>query len=125
MVLTIAGIAMTLLYSEIFGIIPCSLCWFQRVFLYAQPFILGTGMFLHDTRRYLYTAILSVPGLVIALYQHYIQMGGSEIVNCPASAGDCAQRFLFEFGFVTFPLIAAFLFLFLFALSWYAYRVTR
>jgi disulfide bond formation protein DsbB len=119
----IGAILMTLLYSEIFGFIPCSLCWFQRIFLYAQPFVLATGMYLRDTRAYSYTAVLSVPGFIVAMYQHYIQMGGSEVVNCPASAGDCAQRFLFEFGFVTFPLIAAFLFMFTFALSWYAYRI--
>jgi hypothetical protein len=40
-------------------------------------------------------------------------MGGTDIIPCPATGGiaaDCAQRFLFEFGYVTFPLMSLSLF---------------
>lgn len=46
-------------------------------------------------------------------------MGGSSFIACPSSGGDCAKRFMFEFGFVTFPLLAAILFAFL--VVWYTY----
>jgi disulfide bond formation protein DsbB len=115
------SVIMTLVYSEVFGFIPCGLCWLQRVFLYPQVILLGMALWKKDTKVAQYGIGLSIPGLVISLYQHYLQMGGGELIGCPtAGAGaDCAERILFEFGFMTFPLMSAFLFLFLIALYYY------
>ena len=110
---------MTLVYSEAFGFVPCGLCWLQRVFLYPQVFILGMALFYKEKIAARYGLMLSVPGLIISLYQHYLQMGGNEFLPCPASGGDCAKRIMFEFDFVTFPLVSAFLFLFLIVLYIY------
>lgn len=109
--LSLAATMLTLVYSEVFGIVPCGLCWFQRIFLYPQVIVAGIALLRHQGALVVdYLLALSVPGLLIALYQHYIQMGGSELVDCPAAAGDCAKRFVFEFGFVTFPFMAAVIF---------------
>lgn len=105
--------ALTLVYSEVFGLVPCGLCWMQRVFLYPQIVVAGLALAYRDrTYAPLYLVWLSVIGLVIALYQHYLQMGGGSFLPCPAAAGDCAQRIVFEFGFITFPFMAATLFAF-------------
>jgi disulfide bond formation protein DsbB len=120
--LALAGSAMTLVYSEVFGLVPCGLCWLQRVFLYPQVFVLATGMYRKDRTAPLYALVLCVPGILVALYQHYLQLGGTEVIGCPTSGGDCAARYLFEFGFVTFPLVSAGLFLFLLVLCFYALR---
>jgi len=123
-VFTLGSVVMTLLYSEVFGFIPCGLCWLQRVFLYPQLFLTGTAVYLKDKSIALYGIVLSVPGTVIALYQHYLQVGGTELVGCPAAGAnaDCAERILFEFGFMTFPLLSAILFVFLITLYWYIYK---
>lgn len=112
---------MTLLYSEVFGFIPCGLCWLQRVCLYPQVLILGLALYYKDKNAAKYGIALSIPGIVVSLYQHYLQMGGAELVTCPVTGGgaDCAERILFEFGFMTFPLMSAFLFIFLIALYIY------
>jgi len=120
--LTATGTGMTLIYSEVFGFVPCSLCWFQRIFLYPQLFITGTALYIKEKMVALYGIALSVPGLIISLYQHYIQMGGSEVVGCPTGGGDCSQRILFEFGFMTFPLVSASLFFFLIVLYFYMHK---
>lgn len=119
--LTAASSLMTLLYSEVFGFVPCGLCWLQRVFLYPQVIIIAAALFYKDKTAARYGIALSIPGVVVALYQHYLQMGGSEFITCPvAGAGaDCSERIMFEYGFVTFPLLSAFLFLFLIVLYWY------
>jgi len=117
--ITVASVVMTLLYSEVFGFIPCGLCWFQRIFLYPQVFILVIALWYKDKKAARYGMALSVPGLVVALYQHYLQMGGNQFVSCPTSGVDCTKRIMFEYGFVTFPLLSAFLFVFLIALYWY------
>ncbi len=101
--------AITLVYSEVFGFAPCGLCWLQRVFLYPQVVLLGIALWKKESRIADYSLGLSVLGGLVALYQHYLQMGGVSVLPCPsAGAGtDCAQRFVFEFGYITFPLMAA------------------
>lgn len=97
----------TLVYSEFFGIIPCGLCWLERVFMYPLLFIIAIALFTKDRNAPRYILTLSVAGLLIALYHHYIQLGGSQFIKCPAAGADCAKLIIFEFGFITFPLLAA------------------
>lgn len=103
--------AVTLLYSEVFGFIPCGLCWFERIALYPQVVISATAIFMKDrVFAPVYLIALSLIGAVIALYHHYLQMGGPEMVACPATTVSCAQRILFEFNYITYPLMAFSLF---------------
>lgn len=124
---TTAGASiLTLVYSEVFGIIPCGLCWLERIFLYPQVFLIATALYYKDTVMPRYGIVLSVFGLIISLYHHYIQMGGSEFIKCPASgASDCAKRYIFEFDFVTFPLLSAFLCVFLIVLYIYLLKTNK
>lgn len=105
-VLAIAGTGLTLFYSEIVGYVPCGLCWLVRVFLYPQVILLGLALWKKDRSIADYSLALSIPGALVALYTHYLQMGGSSIVPCPASGvSDCAKRLVFEFGYVTMPMM--------------------
>lgn len=107
--LALIGSALTLFYSEIIGYAPCSLCWFQRIFLYPQVIILGIAWWKHNTDIARYIIALSAFGLAFALYQYYMQMAGGAGLPCPAGdvATDCGRRYIFAFGYVTFPLMAA------------------
>jgi disulfide bond formation protein DsbB len=112
--LVLFGVVLTLVYSELFGFVPCGLCWFERIFLYPQAILLGVALWRGEERfTALYGFILSSIGAIISLYHHYIQMGGSEFVKCPAAGADCTKRIIFEFGYITFPLMAFSLFVFL------------
>jgi disulfide bond formation protein DsbB len=111
-----AGTVLTLVYSEVFGFVPCGLCWIQRIFLYPQVVIAGMMLFKKRAADGVdYLIALSSFGLVVALYQHYLQMGGTDIVGCPVVdvAADCAQRFVFAYGYITFPLMAGTVFAFI------------
>lgn len=119
---TLGSSIMTLVYSEYFGITPCGLCWLERIALYPQVLLLGIAFYFKDKLIARYGIGLSTFGLIVSLYHHYIQMGGSELVKCPASSSDCTKRFLYEFDFITFPLLAAILFAFLIVLYLYILR---
>jgi disulfide bond formation protein DsbB len=123
LIATLASVVMTLVYSDYFGIIPCWLCWYQRVALYPQALLFSLALWKKDANVWLYSVALSIFGAAVALYQHYIQMGGEGVLPCPASGGDCAKRFLFEYGYITFPLAAFTLFAFLIVLMLYYRRV--
>lgn len=111
---------LTLVYSEVFGFIPCGLCWMERVFLYPIVIISLLALYklrhgVRDTAVADYGIALSGIGAVIATYHHYLQMGGSALIACPTAGEgvDCAKRVIFEFGYVTFPLMAAAVFAFI------------
>ncbi len=115
--LALTSTVMSLMYSEYYGVIPCGLCWLQRAFIYSQVVVFAVALFLKDLRAAWYSIWLSVCGGIVSLYQHFIQVGGHELVPCPASgAGDCAKRFIYEFDYITFPLVAFSVFAFLIVL---------
>lgn len=115
----------TLVYSEYFGLIPCGLCWLERVALYPQVFLLLVALYYNDMLVPRYGIALSSFGFIVSMYHHYLQMGGSEFIKCPASGAECAKRFLFEFNFVTFPLLSAMLFGFLIVIYLYILKTNR
>lgn len=104
--LTLASAVMSLVYSEIYGVIPCGLCWMQRVFIYSQVVVFGVSLFLKDMRAAWYSIWLSVFGAAVSLYHHYIQISDNGTLPCPASGGDCGKRFIYEFDYITFPFVA-------------------
>ncbi len=107
--LALGSLVISLFYSEVLGFAPCGLCWLQRVTLYPQLFLFAAALFKSDEKIADYSIILSIVGLIISLYQHYLQVGGSEFLPCATTllAADCSKKTLFEFGYITFPLMAA------------------
>ncbi len=115
---SLGGLVLSLYYDSL-GFPACALCWWQRSFLYPQVVLFGLALWKKDNSIADYSIALSVFGGTIALYQHYLQMGGGSLLPCPATAGealDCGVRFLFEFGYITFPLMSFTLFAFLIVL---------
>ncbi len=112
---SLGGLFLTLLYSEVFHYAPCDLCWFQRVFLYPQVFIFGYAWFRKDRNILPYALMLSIVGFIIAGYHHLLQVGYDIYKPCSTAifAVDCSKPSFIEFGFVTFPFMAVVLFFFL------------
>lgn len=108
--LTFCAAAMSLFYSDVLGIEPCPLCWWQRVCMFPQVILFAMALRKPDARVADHSIALSVIGLLIALYHHALQMLPGSGLPCPATGVSCAQRIIFEFGYVTFPLVAATLF---------------
>lgn len=117
--LTFIGVGLSLFYSEILKYVPCYLCWFQRIFLYPQLFMIGYAWYKRDTTVFRYTTVLSIIGALIALYHHMLQIGYDLMKPCSDApfAVDCAKPSFVEFGFVTFPLMSFVLFGFMIILT--------
>lgn len=122
-VLPISAMILALVYSEKFGFVPCGLCWTMRIFVFSQAFIMTAAFFRKDFGIAMYGIVLSVPAILLGLYHHYLQVGGSDLLPCPASGGDCGKRILFEYGFMTFPLVGVSMLLVLFAVYVYLYKM--
>lgn len=107
-VVVLSGMLISLFYSEVVGYEPCKLCWIQRIFMYPQVIILGIAMWRKDNSVILYSLVLSILGAIVAGYQTLLQFGFVPPLPCSAvgSAVSCSQRFVFEFGYVTIPMMA-------------------
>ena len=68
-------VASSLFYSEVLGVLPCGLCWLQRVFLYPQAVLFAVAVWKRERVIASYSIVLSAFGAIIALYHQYLQMG--------------------------------------------------
>lgn len=59
----------SLYYSEIKNWQPCTICWYQRLFLFPLVWILGVAAFKHDHGVRIYAAPLAGIGILFALSQ--------------------------------------------------------
>jgi len=122
LVLSGAGMALAAYYSGVLGFEPCPLCWWQRIFLFPQVVLFALALWKRDRGIAYYSIVLSIIGGAIALYHHALQIFGEGTLPCPATGVSCAQRIIFEFGYVTFPLMAASLFAFIIVLMLFVRR---
>lgn len=107
------GTLMAVYYSDVLGFEPCYWCYWQRYFLFPQVMLLGMAAWKKDAFIADYSIVLSVVGASVALYHHALQMAPMGALPCPATGPSCALRIFFEFGYITYPLMAFTLFVFL------------
>ena len=121
------GMFLTLFYSQVLGFPPCDLCWYQRIFLFPQVFIFAYAWYRKDRSILPYILLLSLVGLLIAIYHHMLQIGFDIMKPCSTApfAVDCAKPSFIEFGFVTFPFMAVVLFGFLSVVTFVALYFKR
>ncbi|MBS3903414.1 MAG: NUDIX domain-containing protein [Anaplasmataceae bacterium] len=110
----------SLFYSNILGYEPCALCWWARVFIYPQAFILALAWPEKNRSIFRYLIPLSVAGALLMIYNQALQLGliGESSIFCGNGEGvSCAIRFVFDYGFVTIPMMALTSFLWLIVLG--------
>ncbi|MFA7245472.1 MAG: disulfide bond formation protein B [Candidatus Magasanikbacteria bacterium] len=98
---------LSLYYSEIVGYLPCSLCWWQRVFIYPQAIFLGIAYFKKEFKHsYLYALTLTILGAIIGVYQNLLYYLGTENSIACDTAVSCTKLYILEFGYVTIPMMS-------------------
>ena len=93
--------------SLVFKLVPCELCWYQRIALYPLAIILGISFKLEDARAAAYGLPLSVIGLGLALYHSLLQWGvvTKDVLSC-SLATPCTVAQIKWFGFITIPFMS-------------------
>ena len=104
--ITMGGMVLSLVYSDIIGYAPCTLCWYQRVLLYPEALLLGIALWKEDRTITDYIIALSGIGMLLSIYQKYIELGGHGIIPCAATAASCSKIYVLEFGYITIPVMA-------------------
>lgn len=109
----------SLYLSEIAHLIPCTLCWYQRIAMYPLAVILPIAAFRRDHGIRLYAAVIAGVGGVIALYHRLIQIYPQlDKTSCAAVGPPCSAPWFEVFGFISIPYMALSGFLLIMALLW-------
>ncbi|HWT01973.1 MAG TPA: disulfide bond formation protein B [Pyrinomonadaceae bacterium] len=105
-VITLLATVGSLFFSEVMGLPPCVLCWYQRVAMYPLVLIIATGIVRRDARMRAYALPLCLAGLAVAVYHNLLYYGVIPESLTPCSEGaSCSERQIEWLGFVTIPLM--------------------
>jgi disulfide bond formation protein DsbB len=128
-IVALTATAGSLFYSEVLGYTPCLLCWYQRILMYPIVALFAVALIAKARDVYKYVLALSIPGFVLATYHYFVQIfdittncvapGGRELIE---EAGQCTMRYVFDFGFLSIPFMAAVAFLLITLISLLALR---
>ena len=103
----------SLIYSEIIGLTPCLLCWYQRILMYPLVILFSVALIRKDRSVAYYALPMAIIGSLIAFYQYLLQMtplGKVELTKCDL-INPCSTVDAIYLGFITIPLMSMVAFL--------------
>jgi disulfide bond formation protein DsbB len=97
----------SMFFSEIMEFPPCTLCWYQRIFMFPLVFILLAGLFPFDKNIARYALPLAIVGWGFAFYHYLLYSGIIPKSLQPCSQGiPCSETYIDLFGFLTIPMLS-------------------
>jgi disulfide bond formation protein DsbB len=86
---------------------PCSLCWYQRIFMFPLAIVLLVGLLSSDLRCTRYALPLAIGGWLLAAYHVLLHTGIIPEAAAPCSQGVSCTEVDFElFGLLSIPVMA-------------------
>lgn len=104
----VAGVAMagSLWFSESQNLVPCTLCWYQRIAMFSLAVILLVGALRRDPAVRWYAVPLAAIGLAISTYHYLLEWNPQwEGTSCDIAA-PCSTPYFREFDFISLSLMA-------------------
>jgi len=97
----------SLFFSEIMGLIPCELCWYQRIFIYPLAVMLFIALHPLDTRVVRYALPLAIIGTLFTLYHCLLFYGLIPENLQPCRQGvSCSDEGMVLMGVLPIPLLS-------------------
>lgn len=97
----------SLFFSEVMELVPCVLCWYQRIFMFPLAVILLVALHPLDQRVVRYALPIAIVGLIFTLYHCLLFFGFIPENLQPCSQGvSCADDSMVLFGFLPIPLLS-------------------
>jgi disulfide bond formation protein DsbB len=99
-----------LFLSDVMQLAPCSLCWYQRIFMFSLAVVLAVGLFpveRFDRGVVRYGLPLAVLGWLVAAFHQLLIAGVIPETLEPCTQGiPCSEVTIQWFGFVTIPTLS-------------------
>lgn len=117
-----------LIYTYSYHFLPCTLCWYQRIFMFPLVIILFLILKRKDFRNKIYVYALATIGMAIGFYHYLIQQlhtRYSIITTDCAAVGmskSCSEYYFIELGYITIPLMSLTAFILIIFFTYFARR---
>lgn len=95
----------SLYYSEVVHLLPCRLCWYQRIAMYPLAVILAIATARRDAAVRRYAIPLAAIGLVVSIYHVQLERFPEQASFCSVDV-PCNVPPIEQFGFVTLAFMA-------------------
>lgn len=97
----------SLYFSNVMMLPPCSLCWWQRVFMYPLAILFSVAFIRRDAVAIWYTTPLVIAGWIVSIYHNLLYYGviPKSITACSAGVS-CTSKQIEWLGFITIPLLS-------------------
>lgn len=106
-VVALLATLISLYFSEVMKLVPCVLCWYQRICMYPLIFITAVAIIKKDKAIADYVLPLSITGFLIAVYHNLLYYGILPESVAPCTQGiSCTTKQIEWLGFVTIPLLS-------------------
>jgi len=100
---TMAG---SLWFSEVVDLVPCTLCWYQRIALYPLVPILFVGALTRDRQVWRYAVPLAVIGGGVSTYHYLVEWFPDLDAGACSTTVPCTLVWFRRFGFMSLPYMA-------------------
>ena len=107
----------SLFFSEIMEFVPCTMCWYQRIFMYPLVLIFLINLLYPDDKLFKYSFPLIITGLAFSIYHNLLMFGliNEDMVPCVQGV-PCSTVYINWLGFITIPFLSFISFLSIFLL---------
>lgn len=97
----------SLFFSEVMEFIPCTMCWYQRIFMYPLVIIFLIQLLYPDDKVNKYALPLVAIGFFFAVYHNLLMFGiiPESVVPCVQGV-PCSTKYINWFGFVNIPFLS-------------------
>ncbi|KAB7882991.1 disulfide oxidoreductase [Poseidonibacter ostreae] len=97
----------SLFFSEIMEFIPCSMCWYQRIFMYPLVIIFLVNMLYPDDKIVKYAMPITLVGWAFSVYHNLLmfEIIPESIVPCVQGV-PCSTEYINWLGFITIPFLS-------------------
>ena len=97
----------SLFFSEIMEFIPCSMCWYQRIFMYPLVIIFLINMLYPDDKIVKYAMPIVLIGWSFSIYHNLLmfEIIPESIVPCVQGV-PCSTEYINWLGFITIPFLS-------------------
>ncbi len=97
----------SLFFSEVMHFVPCSMCWYQRIFMYPLVVIFLVNTLYPDNKVFKYAMPIVVVGLLFAIYHNLLMFGiiPESVVPCVQGV-PCSTEYINWLGFITIPFLS-------------------
>ncbi len=97
----------SLFFSEVMEFIPCTMCWYQRIFMYPLVVIFLINLLYPDDKLFKYSFPIVLVGMFFAIYHNLLMFKiiPDSVVPCVQGV-PCSTEYINWFGFINIPLLS-------------------